>query len=218
MSRLMFLTLLSLMVLSCRAMADDEAAGPRFAKPIYPDAVDFSSDTSPDGEARTIVFSNFVLETNMGRLTQPDVRVKTFTYVMGVESDTDTCVHQTIQGFLGRFGTSSASLIVHAGGKTTVVDLKQAIADNNKTVVNRDDSRRKQAAAAAEGANQSKPDGESDAYIVSLSTNVPKGQPLQTTIILLVDRVTGGEDPSPSALLTVSTIDCTVEPAKKAGQ
>ena len=111
MPRAMFQTLLILMVISCRVMADDEPVGPKFSKVIYPDAVRFVSDTSPDGQVRTILFDNFVLETDIGRPTEVDVRVKTFTYVMGIESDSDASVHQIIQGFLARSGTASASLI-----------------------------------------------------------------------------------------------------------
>ncbi len=215
MRRAMIPTLMSLLLVSGAVLADDGAAGPKFTKVIYPDAVRFVSITSPDGQARTMLFDNFIIATDVGGPTEPDVRMKTFSYVMGVESETDVCVHQDFRGFVARQGAASATLIVHTGGKTTVIDLQQAIAEANKNVINRNDPLRKQAeeAAAKEGFDDAKPEGENDDFFARVSTLVPKGQPLQTTVILLVDRVKADE--SPQALLTIDSIDSEVFPELK---
>ncbi len=69
-------------------------------------------------------------------------------------------------------------------------------------------------AADDRGFDDCEPEGEADDFFVTIATLVPKGQPLQT-ILLLVDRVKGGDESG--AYLTLDTIDSEVKakPEKK---
>lgn len=209
-------TLLVIVTLSTQAIAADRAAAPKFTKTIPTDAVRFVVSTSPDDQARTMMFDNFLITTDSGKPVEPDVRMKTFSFEFGVESESDACVHLYFQGFVARQGSSSTAMIVHAGGKTTVVDLKQSIAEANKDVVTRNEPTRAQAKAAAadEGFDDSKPDGEFDDFLAHVSTLAPKGESsLLVTVILLVDRVKGAA--IPEAYLSIDTIDAEVLPDVK---
>jgi hypothetical protein len=54
----------------------------------------------------------------------------------------------------------------------------------------------------------------SEDYVVEIRSRVPAGQPLQTTVLLLVDRLPG--DDGSGALLTVDAIDFEVFPVAPA--
>jgi len=211
MLRLLTAALLNFVWFSSSLVAADPVP-PSLQKVIYQDAIEFVSNDSPDGEARTMMFGNFVITSDSTRPEKPDVRMKTFTYLTSLKADQDACVHQYIQGYLFRRDTASGAIIVHSGGETTVVDLKQAMADANTNVVDRDDPTHKQAEAAAQEAGfDTTPENEdSNSYLVKFSRVVPKGTALQTTIILLIDRVEGPGDPQ--AYLSVSSIDSEVLP------
>jgi hypothetical protein len=211
MLRLLTAALLNFVWFSCSLLAADPVP-PSFEKVIYPDAVRFVSDDSPDGQARTILFDNFLIASDSTSPEKPDVRMKTFTYLTSLKADQDACVHQHIQGYLFRRDTASATVIVHSGGETTVVDLKQAMADANKNVIDRDNPTRKEAEAAAQEAGfDNKPENEdSSSFLVTISRVVPKGRALQTTIILLIDRVEGPADPG--AYVAIDAIDSEVLP------
>ena len=130
-------TLLGLLFASVAMGGDAAATAPKFTKAVPTDAVRFVFSTSPDGQARTMLFDNFIASTVGEQPAVPDLGVKTLTYVFGVESEGDACVHQDFRGFVTRQGAAHATMIVHAGGKTTVIDLVQAMAEANKNVIER---------------------------------------------------------------------------------
>lgn len=185
--------------------------GPKFTKSIPTDAIRFVAATSEGGQASTMIFDNFLIETGVGNPSVPDVVTRTFTYVREIESTEDCLVEQDFRGFVAREGNASAAMIVHSGSQTAVVDLVKAIEDAKDCAVNKDFPTRKQAeqAAAEEGLKDSERVGEFDDFIVNISTLVPAGQSLQTTIFLLVDQV-GGTD-EPTAFLTIDSIDSEVK-------
>jgi len=203
--------LMSFVWFSSSVFAADPAP-PSFERVIYPDAVRFVSVDSPDGQARSILFDNFLIASDSTRPEKPDVRMKTFTYHMSLKAEKDACVHQDIRGYLFRSGTASGTVIVHSGGETTVVDLEAAMAEANKNVINRDDPTHKQAEAAAKeaGFEDDPQNVRSSDFYVRISRLVPKGRALQTTVILLIDRVEGPE--IPQAYLAVDSIDSVVLP------
>ncbi len=215
--RLLTIALMS-MVFSSSVEADDSGDGPTFDKVIPTDAVRFVTSISDDGKVSTMIFDNFDVTTDVGRPTEPDSRLRSFTYVRRIKSTKDSCVIQDIRGFVSRSGNASVSMIVHSGGRTTVVDLKEAIAAANKGVGYRDATvkRKAEQAAAHVGFTDNDPPGEDDDdFYVRISTPVPKGQSLQTTILLLVDRIIGDDDSQ--ALLVIDSIDSEIKqkPEKK---
>jgi hypothetical protein len=197
------------------ATAQENNGAPKFLRVIPTDAVRFVTNHSNDGQASTMLFDNFDISTDVAKPTEPDVRMKSFTYVRQIESTMDSHVDQDFRGFVHRNGTASAVMIVHSGGKTTVVDLKQAIEDSKSNAVNSEKEPRNTASQLADesGFDCNKPDGESDDFYVRISSLVPKGQPLQTTVILLVDRVKGDDDSG--ALVVVDSIDSVVKAKMK---
>lgn len=121
----------ALVVLATRlAIAED---APKFKTVILPDAIRFVQAFSEDKQAGTMIFDNFVVGTEIGRGTLPSVATKKLTYVLHPESAKEVCVTQDIRGFVSTQASGSATLIVHAGGKTTVVDLKKATSDAKAT-------------------------------------------------------------------------------------
>jgi hypothetical protein len=112
-----------------------------------------------------------------------------------------------VRGFVSHQGSGSAAFVIHAGGKTTVVDLKEAIGNAQSSP--RDPKsevwRQVQKKAQEQGFElESQPDQSSD-FLTTFDTSVAAGQPLQVTILLLVDRLPGEDDSG--ALLTVDSID-----------
>ena len=166
-----------------------------------------------------MLFDNFLVDTDVASPSEPDVNMKTLTYVRRIESTKDSLVEQDFRGFVSRDRTASATMIVHSGGKTTAVDLKKAIEYAKKHEVT--------AGAAREGAEESaedqgfddeEPDGEFDDFLVTIATVVPKGRSLQTTVILLVDRIEGDDDAG--AFIALDSIDSEIReaPKKKSGK
>jgi len=155
---------LLLLVMSGAVPAED---APTLKRVIETDAVQFATAFSPDSQAVTMIFSNLEIATDeSGRGTLPNVQTKKFIYVLQPESSKEVYITQDFRGFVSTSGSGSASLVIHSGGTTTVVDLKKAIEE-------------------AEGS-----------YNTRIETRVPAGRPLQTTVFLLVDRLPGDDDSS----------------------
>jgi len=154
---------LLLLATSGAARAED---APTLKRGISSDAVQFETAYSPDSQAVTMTFSNLLIHTETGRGTLPIDRTKKFIYVLEPESSKEVYITQDFRGFVSTSGSGSASLVIHSGGTTTVVDLQKAIeeADGN--------------------------------YNTRIETRVPAGHPLQTTVFLLVDRLPGDDDSS----------------------
>lgn len=207
-----FTSSLIILLLTLEASLVQADDGPKFKKGVNTDAVRFVSNDSDDGKASTMIFDNFDVATDISRPGSPDVRMKTFTYVRTIEGSKDSCVEQHFRGFVSRHGAASATMIIHAGGKTTTVDLKKAVADAKKNTIELTPVRKGALKEADEEGFEVDDDGDDDDYFVAIATRVPKGRTLQTTIILLVDRVPDG-DQIPEAFLTVDSIDMEVEVA-----
>lgn len=99
--------------------------GPKFTKSIPTDAIRFVAITSEDGQASTMIFDNFLIETGAGNPSVPDVETRTFTYVREIESTKDCLVEQDFRGFVAREGNASAAMIVHS-------DLRQQLLIQSK--------------------------------------------------------------------------------------
>lgn len=191
----------------------DAGEGLGFKNVIQTDAVRFVSADSADGRVSTILFDNFDAATDTGRPSEPEIRIRQFTWVREFESTGDVCVEQDIRGFVDRSGSASASVIVHAGGKTTVVDLKKAIQAAKENEIDAECPVRKQAAEEADEKGFDEVEGEFDDFLVTISTRVPHGQKLQTTVLLLVDRVTSDDNDGSGAHLVIDSIDSEVSAA-----
>lgn len=158
---------------------------------IPSDKVKSSLTLSPNAEAWTMILDNFDLTLRASEYGSSDsnVRVRTFTYVQKIESAKDTSVKQDFRGYVDLTGNASAAVIIHSGTQTTVVDLMEA--SQTSTGENIEDT------------------GIQTNYITTISTVVPKGQSLRTTVILLGDPDKGGAESSVS--LTLDSIDSEVK-------
>lgn len=209
-------TLVMVALLTASGVAD-EAKKPKFGKAFFPDAIRFVSATSEDREVTTLMFDNFVLATASGKGEMVSAETKTFSVTSQLESDGAVTATLDISGFVSVSEGGSAALVVHAGGETTVVDLKKAIAASVTKMRKPEEPLYLQAKETAEAAGykvSGQPKG-SENYMARISGTFAKDQPLQATVILLVDRLTAA---SSSAMITVDTIDIGVKaaPAGKA--
>ena len=185
---------------------------PKLKHTIPTDAVQFVTAFSPDSQAVTMIFSNLLIGTEIGRGTLPSVQTNKFTYVLQPESSKEVYVTQDIRGFASTSGSSSASLVIHSGGKTTVVDLKKAIEEARggaKKATSETHGKALNAAREKGFTSGEAPEGNHN-FFTRIETRVPAGRPLQTTVFLLVDRLTG--DDGSEGLLTVDSIDAEVHP------
>ncbi|GEM_PF-1872810 len=199
--------------------AADEAKTPKLGKTFFPDAIRFVSATSEDREVTTLMFDNFVLGTASGKGELVSAETKTFSVTNQLDSDGGVTATLDIRGFVSVSEGGSAALVVHAGGETTVVDLKKAIAASATKMRKPEEPLYVQAKEAAEAAGlkvSGQPKG-SENYLARISGTFEKGQPLQATVIVIVDRLTAA---SSSAMITVDTIDIGVKasPADKAAK
>ena len=209
-------TLVMIALLTASGVAD-EAKNPKFGKAFFPDAIRFVSATSEDREVTTLMFDNFVLATASGKGEMVSAETKTFSVTSQLESYGAVTATLDIRGFVSVSEGGSAALVVHAGGETTVVDLKKAIAASVTKMRKPEEPLYLQAKETAEAAGykvSGQPKG-SENYMARISGTFAKDQPLQATVILLVDRLTAA---SSSAMITVDTIDIGVKaaPADKA--
>ena len=212
MRRALLLAALLAIPASSQLTAEDASDGPKFKPEIPTDAIRFVSADSDDGRASSMIFDNFDVETDIGRTTSPDISMRTFTFVRKIDSTSDSCVELGFRGFVSRSGAASASMIVHTGGKTTVVDLKKAIKTAKENTIDLNCPVRKKAQEAADESEFDDFEGEADDFAVFIAARVPKGQTLQTTVILLVERTKEGDEES-GATLAVDSIDSEVEAA-----
>ncbi len=211
-------TLVLVFLLAAAGVAD-EAKSPKLGKVFYPDAIRFVSATSPDREVTTLLFDNFVLATASGKGEIVSAQTKTFSVTNQLESTGGVTATLDIRGFVSVSEGGSAALIVHAGGETTVVDLKKAIGASAAKMRKPDEPLFVQAKEAAEAAGlkvNGQPKGSED-YVARISATFAKGQPLQATVILLVDRLTAA---SSGAMITVDSMDIGIKssPADKAAK
>ena len=207
-----FFRLASIMVLACGGIARSQE-GPKFKPVILPDSVHYVQDFTEDKLVGTMVFDNFVITTEIGRGSPPSVASKKLTYALQTESTTEASVKTIIRGFVATQGSGSAALLIHAGGKSTLVDWDKATAGAKATPRDANSKTWKGALARAkeEGLTVGdRPDRSSD-FLAVIDTPVPAGQPLQTTVFLLVDRLVGNDS---DAFLSIDSIDFVISPAE----
>ena len=209
-------TTLALMIMLISHAFADEADKPKFGKAFYPDSIRFVSNTSEDREAATMIFDNFVLATSGGKGDVLESRTKSFSVANKIESKDAVSVVLDVRGFVSTQEGGSVAIIVQAGGETTLVDLGKAIAAAKSKPRDAED---KLYLAAMESSKEaaftvsSRPK-ESDDYFVRIPAKLVKGQPLQATVLLMVDRL---PESGSEALVTVDSIDISfkAEPAPK---
>jgi hypothetical protein len=209
--RLQIQAVVYLLLLATSEVTPAEDA-PKLKHTIPTDAVQFVTAFSPDSQAVTMIFSNLLIDTEIGRGTLPSVQTNKFTYVLQPESSKEVYVTQDIRGFVSISGSGSASLVIHSGGKTTVVDLKKAIEEARGGAKKATSETHGKAlnAAREKGFTSGEAPEEGHNFFTRIETSVPAGRPLQTTVFLLVDRLTG--DDGSEGLLTVDAIDAEVHP------
>lgn len=199
----------------------DEADKPTFGKVFFPDSIRFVTATSEDQEVATLLFDNFVLSTSNGKGDLVESRTKSFSVANKIESKDAVSVTIDIRGFVSTAEAGSAALVVQAGGETTVVDIEKAI--TAATSKPRDTEVATYVAAVesskAAGFTVSSRPKESEDYMIRIPVKLAKGQPLQATVLLLVDRL---PETGSMAMITVDSIDTTIKadsaPKKKTEQ
>ena len=192
-------------------MADDTEA-PKFGKTYPSDAIRFVTATSEDRAATTMLFDNFVLATEPGRGQVVEAKTRTLTFGNVIEAKSDVSVNLDLRGFVSTVANGSAALIVMAGGETTAVDLQKAI-ESKKTIEEADPVRKSAAekATAAGFTVSAQPKGSDDFY-ARVPVKVAEGQPLQVTVVLIVDRQPTADS---QALITIDSIDLSVKAVAK---
>jgi len=187
---------------------------PKFKTVILPDAIRFVQNISEDKQVGTMIFDNFLLGTGTGKVILPSSDVKRFSYVLQPESTNEAVVTQHFRGFVAVQGTASAALLIQSGGNSTLVDLSAAIKSAKTGGKSPQDDLHQQArkTAAEQGFTVSGRPEKANDYFVEVKTKVAAGKPLQTTILLLVDRLK--EDDGSGAVLFVDSVDFRVEGEK----
>lgn len=177
--------------------------------------IQIAKNVSADGHAATLLFDSLAVSTSSGKGTLPDVVTKRFTYVFQFDNKQDAFVTQDIRGFLSATGSGNTVLLVQSAGKTTLVDLKQAVDQSNSDAAKKVSPAHQGALKAAEDmgfAGSTSPHGDHD-YYYRIESRVAAGKPLQITLILLAERLPG--DDGSGALLTVDSLDCEIHPITK---
>lgn len=208
---------LSLLAVSAGIMGSsvaqaDEAAAPKFGKAYPSDAIRFVAATSEDREATTMIFDNFVLATETGRGQLIEAKTRTFTFGNAIEAKSDAAVNLDVRGFVSTVAGGSAALVIMAGGETTAVDLQKAIEADK--AVDENNPVRKSASEKATTAGftvSAQPKG-SDSFFARVPVKVAEGQPLQATVVLIVDRQPTADSQS---LITVDSIDLGIKAVAK---
>ena len=188
--------------------------GPKLKPVILPDSIRFVQHFTDDRLVGTMIFDNFVTDTEIGRGSLPSVASKKLTYALQTESTGDATVKQIFRGFIATQGSGSAALVVHAGGKSTLVDWDKAIADAKATPRKADSKEWKAAVQRAqeEGLTVGDRPERADDFLLVIDTPVAAGKPLQTHIFMLVDRLVGNDDGA--AHVSVDSIDFVISPDK----
>lgn len=189
-----FLTLNCLLCLNA-VVAED---GPKLKDNVATDSIQFVKNFSPDLRAGTLIFGNLTASTELGKGSLPRVHTKKFTFVLEPENEKKIKLVQHFRGFVDTSGGASAALIVHSAGKTTAVDLPQAI-ENAKKEADKDHGKKTE-----ESSNGKKRTEESNDFFVEIINEIEANQPVQTTVILLVDQAA---DEDSGALIVVDSID-----------
>lgn len=209
---------LTILISNIRA---DEADKPTLGKVFFPDSIRFVTATSEDREVATMLFDNFVLTTSNGKGELLESRTRSFSIANKIESKDAVSVTLDIRGFVSTAEAGSAALIVKAGGEMTLVDLDKAIAAATSKMRDAQDATYVAAieSSKAAGFTVSSRPKESEDYMIRIPTKLAKGQPLQATVLLMVDRL---PDSGSIAMITVDSIDITVKadsaPKKKTEQ
>ncbi len=209
----LWMSTLGLLAITGSAVTADDAEAPKFGKTYPSDAIRFVTATSEDRAVTTMLFDNFVLATETGRGQIVEAKTRTFTFGNVIEAKSDVSVNLDFRGFVSTVASGSAALIVMAGGETTAVDLQKAIQADK--AVDEADPVRKSASEKATTAGftvSAQPRG-SDDYYARIPVKVAEGQPLQVTVVLIVDRQPTADS---QALITIDSIDLGVKAVAKA--
>lgn len=208
----LWISTLYLFAIAGSPLTADDTEAPKFGKTYPSDAIRFVTATSEDRAVTTMLFDNFVLATETGRGQVVEAKTRTLTFGNVIEAKSDVSVNLDLRGFVSTVANGSAALIVMAGGETTAVDLQKAI--ESKKAIEEADPVRKSAAERATAAGftvSAQPKGSDDFY-ARVPVRVAEGQPLQVTVVLIVDRQPTADS---QALITIDSIDLAVKAVAK---
>ncbi len=203
----------SLMVASVLA---EDADQPKLGKVFETDSIRFVTATSDDRMVSSMLFDNFAIASSDGKGGLLESRTKSFSLANKIEAKDSISVFLDIRGYVSAANGGKATLIIQIGDETTLVDLKKSIAAAASKPRNLEDPLYvavQQSAKAAGFSTGGGPKGSED-YMVRVPAKLQKGQPLQSTVLLLVDRLPNAGS---SAIITVDSIDVSVKaaPAEK---
>lgn len=213
MSRFVMLLLCASVLMA--GLSADETAPPKFGKSYPSDAIRYVTATSEDKQVTTLVFENFVLSTDSGRGEVVEAKTRSLTFGNVIDAKADAIVTLDLRGYVSTVAGGSAALVVMSGGETTLVDLQKAIESN--AAKEKEVSSRKSAAEKAEAAGlavTARPKN-SELFFARVPVQVPKGQSLQVTCVLIVDRQQGADSHS---MITIDSIDMALKAAPTKGE
>lgn len=188
---------------------------PKFKTVIMPDAVRFVDVFSEDKQVCSMLFDNLILGTGAGIAALPNAEIKKFTYAVRPETEGEACVVQHIRGYVSTQGKASAMMVVHAGGKTTLIDFAKAIQADKENTISADRKQLREKAktlAKSQGLTVDGRPKKSDNFFVEIKTHVSPGEQLQTSLVLLVDRPPTAES---GAAIHVDSVDFGIYPVVK---
>jgi hypothetical protein len=152
-----------------------------------------------DRKAGTVLFDSLL--TAAGGRSGPAVGTTTHTVACRLEgNDKPVCIVQDIRGFASASEKANVALVVHAGGKTTVIDLVKARVKDNapldpKKVKKREDRKN----VLGEGFN----------FEYRMEVTVPANSDYQVTFFLVAER--HGKDENDGAMVQVDSLDFVIQ-------
>lgn len=216
MKKMDFMKLIGIAIfgLSLSVPADEgvwAADPPRFkGMADLPDAVQLVTGFSDDGQAVTVLFRN--LDAALDGHRGPSVNTRAVTVALPIANESqEVSVTQDIRGYVDVDESARAVLVVNAGGKTTVVDLKQQ-KDKGKEGYEKEGSKESVSQARERAEKQFGDEPEKEPVGMDIHTRlegvVPAGAPYQVSFWLLVER--SGSDPEAGGLLVIDSLDVTI--------
>lgn len=168
------------------------------------DDLNYASIISPDGHAVTVLFDDFMLESRPLRAA-PLVATRAQTLRIPVaENSQDLDLTIDIRGFVSTHERAHATLILHACGESTVVDIAEAIKAAKGTPATKEELSQRSAPASM---------GVADDFYVRLNRKLRANASPYVTFFLLVEKDV--DDEEVSAVLVIDSVDAELHIAGK---
>jgi hypothetical protein len=187
-----------------RAEDSPAATGPKLQKKIgLTDTIAIATNVSDDGQVATVLFSGFDTELSAGS-DSPNVRTRAASFTVPIKGNkTATCLTQVVTGYVDLGGSTRATLVIRACGRTTAIDI----------VANDFAKPRKSNANAGgvqtdAGSDEEASNGRIGNFEYEVPGYVPENGQYTLSLVLLLDRDNSG--PDEVALVAIDSIEIEV--------